>query len=180
LNCACGTRLADAAKEIIDIPVERMQAFLDEGVIPPDHPLLPCTHGLDYSIRASFISFLCTWLDYPNLTPQRFNRELMRCNTARIHFMNAADMLFQQDGLEVFLFRLSQRDNPEHYSSHILRFVLRLNISFPEPCFQVLKREAMNYWVQMRSALDMEQGRSSDISDLWEYAEWQVLPHDPK
>ena len=100
--------------------------------------------------------------------------------TARIHLVNAAELLFQPEGLDTFLFRLSQLDSPEYYTSLILKFVLRLNIDFPQPCFDTLKHQALSYWVYLRKALDQEQGRSSDIADLWEYAEWQVLPHDPK
>lgn len=179
--CACGARLADAPAEIIDSPIEQMQLFLDEGSVPDGaYSILPMEHGLDYPARTALISLLCNWLDYPKLTVHNFNRELKQCGTARIHLVNAAELLFQPEGLDTFLFRLSQLDSPEYYTSLILKFVLRLNIDFPQPCFDTLKHQALSYWVYLRKALDQDQGRSSDIADLWEYAEWQVLPHDPK
>lgn len=179
-RCSCGADLSNTIKETIDAPVEHMQVFLDEGRVPTGNSILPEKHGLDYASRASLISFMCSWLDHPKLTPQRFNSELKRCSTARLHFANAADILFEHDGLENFLFRLAQSDSPKYYSSRILKFVLWLNISFPQSCFRPLKHDALSYWVQLRSALDREQGRESDIADLWDYAQWQVLPHDPK
>jgi len=166
--------------EIIDSPVEQMQLFLDEGSVAEGYSILPREHGLENSARAALISLLCNWLDYPKLTVHNFNRELKQCGTARIHLVNAAELLFQPEGLDTFLFRLSQRDSPEYYTSLILKFVLRLNIDFPQPCFDTLKHKALSYWVHLRKTLDQEQGRSSYIADLWEYAEWQVLPHDPK
>lgn len=179
-RCACGALLTDAPREIIDRPIECMQRFLDDGAVPERGCILPKDHGLDYSSRAALISLLCNWLDSPRITVHNFNRELEQCGTARIHLINAAELLFQPDGLETFLFRLSQRDSPAYRSSLILKFVLRLNIEFHQPCFQFLKHQSLSYWVQMRSALDLAQGLASNVADLWEFAEWQVLPHDPK